>query len=112
MYFTAPGLEQASTERMARHHAERFTAFERVADLCSGIGGDLIGLAAIAPTLAVDIDPEHSRMGVLNAAAYGIASQVDPVCADVRSVDLSRISAAFIDPARRSGERRFRSGES
>src|SRR4051812_31745526 len=45
MYFTAPGLEQASTERMSRHHALRYQSFARVADLCSGVGGDLIGLA-------------------------------------------------------------------
>ena len=45
MYFTAEGLEQASTERMAMHHATLYERFEGVGDFCSGIGGDLIGFA-------------------------------------------------------------------
>ena len=59
MYFTRAGLEQASSERMARHHARRYAAFDRIADLCTGIGGDLIGLAAERAVLAVDSDPVH-----------------------------------------------------
>src|SRR5471032_2300031 len=45
MYFTAAGLAQASSYRMAHHHARRYDSFHIVADLCTGIGGDLIGLA-------------------------------------------------------------------
>ena len=45
MFFTRAGLEQASSERMARHHAARFAPFASVVDLCTGIGGDLIGLS-------------------------------------------------------------------
>ncbi|HEX4681997.1 MAG TPA: class I SAM-dependent methyltransferase [Gemmatimonadaceae bacterium] len=112
MYFTAPGLEQASTERMAVHHSRRFTGFAQIADLCSGIGGDLTGFARDRRVIAVDTDPVHSRLGVLNADAYGAGSNVIAVCADVREFDYSRVRAAFIDPARRSGESRMRAGES
>lgn len=112
MYFTPAGLEQASTERMSRHHAARYERFARVADLCSGIGGDLIGLAARVETLAVDLDPLHSRIGMLNARAYDVAERVTPVVDDVRVVSLDGVGAVFVDPARRSEERRFRSGES
>lgn len=112
MYFTVPGLEQASTERMAQHHALRFAGFAQVADLCSGIGGDLLGLAHERRVIAVDIDPVHSRLGVLNADAYGVAANVMPVCEDVRAVDYHRVRAAFIDPARRGAQGRMRSGES
>jgi hypothetical protein len=112
MYFTRAGLEQASTERMARHHATRFSGFERVADLCSGIGGDLIGLAARGDVLAVDLDPLHSRIGMLNARAYDVEAHVTPVVEDVRTVSLAGVDAAFVDPARRSGEGRMRKGES
>src|SRR4051812_34300923 len=38
MYFTRDGLEQASSERMARNHASRYHGLARVADLCTGIG--------------------------------------------------------------------------
>ena len=112
MYFTGPGLEQASTERMSRHHARRYTSFKQVADLCSGIGGDLIGLASRGDVVAVDIDLVHLRMGMLNVQAYGVAGNVKSVHSDVRDVPLTGIDAVFIDPARRSDNRRFRGTES
>src|SRR5450755_1832155 len=49
MYFTRPGLEQASAEVVARHRAARYSPFGRVADLCCGIGGDLLALAQAIP---------------------------------------------------------------
>lgn len=115
MYFTEAGLEQASTERMATHHARRFhgiSGIERVVDLCSGIGGDLIGFARDHHVTAVDSDALHSRLGVLNAGAYGVAKDVTAVCTDVRDLDYRTVSAAFIDPARRSQRGRMRSGDS
>lgn len=112
MFFTRAGLEQASSERMAAHHAERFAPFGRVADLCSGIGGDLIALAASHRVLAVDRDPVHSRLGRVNAEANGVAANVDAVCADVNDVSLDGADAVFIDPARRADERRLRAGAS
>jgi hypothetical protein len=110
MYFTQSGLEQASSERMARHHASRYAPFTRMADLCSGIGGDLIGLAAQRDVVAVDMNPVHLRIGRLNADANGISHHVFSACADVRDVNLSSIPAVFIDPARRSNDRRLRAG--
>jgi hypothetical protein len=112
MFFTAAGLEQASTERMALHHARRFAAFDRMADLCSGIGGDLIGLARERDVIAVDLDSVHSRLGLLNAGANGVADHVSAVCADVRDLEYRDVPAAFVDPARRSAEGRMRKGES
>ena len=112
MYFTAPGLEQASSERMADHHARRFASFDRMMDLCSGIGGDLVGLARDRRVTAADFDPIHSRLGVLNAEVNGVAPNVDAVCADVRELNYGDVTAAFIDPARRSSEGRMRAGES
>lgn len=57
LYFTRDGLEQASSEPVARHRARRLAAAAEasaaagggtpvIADLCCGIGGDLIALAA------------------------------------------------------------------
>jgi len=112
MYFTRDGLEQATAEPIARHRARRYARFDQVADLCCGIGGDLVALAGAATTvLAVDHDPLHLRMAQLNAEAYGVAGAVRAVRADARHVDLAGMSAAFVDPARRSGGRRLRPGD-
>lgn len=112
MYFTRAGLEQASSERMARHHATRYEPFDRIADLCCGIGGDLIGLAAARHVLAVDLDALHLRLAALNAAANGVENSVETRLADVRDVDLTGVAAVFVDPARRSSDRRFSVGAS
>src|ERR1700746_2210369 len=45
MLFTRAGYEQSSSEPIARHRAARFGDTSRIADLCCGIGGDLIALA-------------------------------------------------------------------
>ncbi|MGH3883933.1 MAG: class I SAM-dependent methyltransferase [Pseudonocardiaceae bacterium] len=112
MLFTRPGLEQASAEVVSRYRAPRYAGLGRLADLCSGIGGDLISIAAQGETLAVDLDEVHLRMAVLNAQVYGVAAGVRAVRADVRSVDLAGIDGVFVDPARRSGGRRLRTGRS
>ena len=120
MLFTRAGYEQSSSEAIARYRAARLTdaGRTRIADLCCGIGGDLIALAAGAQVLAVDRDETHARIALHNAAAYDEADRVTAVVADVRHVPLSGMDALFIDPARRSGAatssagdaRRFRAG--
>ena len=112
MYFTPAGLEQASSERMARHHARRYEPFDLVADLCTGIGGDLIGLADGCPVIAVDKDPVHARLAMLNGVANHVGQRVTSICADVSTVRLNDVPAVFIDPARRSPDRRFPAGAS
>ena len=117
MLFTRDGYEQASSETIARHRAARFAAASRVADLCCGIGGDLIALAASArqakaAVLAVDRDPVHARLAVHNTGVYGVAGQVRACVADVRDIALHGVDAVFIDPARRAGTQRFRAGVS
>lgn len=114
MYFTREGLEQASSETVSRHRARRYEGAHSLADLCCGIGGDLISLAPERTTLAVDLDPLHLRIAALNAGVYGAApADLTPRCEDVRHTDLSGIEAVFIDPARRrAGRRELRPEES
>ena len=112
MFFTRAGLEQASAETVSRHRAQRFRPAARMADLCTGIGGDLISLAAGREVIAVDADSVHLRMAMLNTAAYGVADGVSPLAVDVRAVDLAGLDAAFIDPARRTDVRRLPTGDS
>ena len=45
MFFTRRGLEQATGRRIAKYKAGRFRKLKNVADVCCGIGGDLIKLA-------------------------------------------------------------------
>lgn len=45
MFFTRKGLEQATDEQIAAVKATRFPAGQPLADLCCGIGGDLIALS-------------------------------------------------------------------
>lgn len=112
MFFTAAGLEQASSERMARAHAARYRPFDLVVDLCTGIGGDLIGLAEGRRAIGVDMDPVHARLASINAEVNGLGDSVTTVCADVADVRLDGVPAVFVDPARRSDERRYRAGTS
>ena len=122
MLFTRSGYEQSSSETIARHRAARFGGARRVADLCCGIGGDLIALAAVpgttaprpaaAAVLAVDRDEIHARLAVHNAGVYGEADRARACVADVRDIALGGIDAVFIDPARRAGTRRFPAGVS
>jgi SAM-dependent methyltransferase len=110
MWFTRDGLEQASAEPLARHRAGRYGGFDRVADLCCGIGGDLVALAPGRDAVAVDLDPVHARMARENAAVHGAGAAA--VRADVRDLRLPRPLAVFVDPARRAGGRRLPAGES
>jgi len=141
MLFTPAGLEQASSELTAGHSARRFRPFTAVADLCCGIGGNLAALAGGSRVLAVDRDLTSLEFARHNAAARRAAHPVHVVCADVRRLPLSRgagraagpggsqaargplhgglagtggpgIEAIFIDPARRAGGHRLRSGSS
>ncbi len=112
MFFTRPGLEQASAEVVARHRLTRFGAAGVVADLCCGIGGDLVALAAQHQVRAVDRDPLHLRMAMLNAAAYGVGGSVRAARGDVREASLGGVEAVFIDPARRTQQRRLGPGAS
>jgi SAM-dependent methyltransferase len=111
MWLTRPGFEQASSEPIARYRAARFAGFERVADLCCGIGGDLIGLASVSEVTAFDRDPLHLACALANAAVYGVDARVSGVEADVTVSDLGRFEAVFIDPARRSERGRLASSQ-
>ena len=84
----------------------------QVADLGCGIGADTIALAeAGLRVLAVERDPVRARIAEINVVAVGLADKVDVVCADWTEMRLG-VAAAFVDPSRRSGERRiFRAAE-
>jgi SAM-dependent methyltransferase len=104
MFFTREGLEQASSEAVAAQTAARFAAFATVADLCCGLGGNTLALAALTRVIAVDRDPLRLALALANAEPYGVAGNVETRCAALPDGPLPAAEAAFCDPGRR-GER-------
>jgi hypothetical protein len=110
LWFTADGVEQATRPGVAAGHAARFAraTVERVADLCCGIGGDLVPLAGAARSGAVGVDRDPLTVAVAeaNAAVLGAGDRVELRCEDVADTDLEGVDGVFVDPARRGGGRR------
>jgi hypothetical protein len=99
MWFDRQGLEQATSEPVARHKAGRFSG--EVQDLCSGIGGDCLALAQNCHVTAIDSNPVAGLRTQWNAEAYGVASRVTTECADVIAIN-PRTTLVHIDPDRRA----------
>ncbi|HTM55108.1 MAG TPA: hypothetical protein VL175_13825 [Pirellulales bacterium] len=111
MFFTAQGLEQATDELVADYKAARFPAGEPVADLCSGVGGDLLGLAARGGVVACDRDNVLAAFAAWNVVAdrqvRGRSSHpLEVRSSDVSDVPLEDCAAWHIDPDRRPSGRR------
>ncbi|MFC5667451.1 methyltransferase domain-containing protein [Kitasatospora misakiensis] len=109
MYFTPNGVEQSTRREVAEWRARRFAdlGVKRLADLCCGVGGDVLALArAGIEVLAVDRDPAACAAVAANAAALGLADLVEVRCADVTEVDVTGYDAVFTDPARRTSRGR------
>lgn len=106
MYFTREALEQATGEAIAHYRAARFAGRGPVADVACGLGGDALGLTAVAAVTLVDRDPLRLALAQANLAAYGRAAAA--LCADVTHTPPPEAAAIWFDPARRvAGRRRF-----
>lgn len=107
LFFTAEGLEQATRPTVAGRHAQRYAdaGCAHVADLCCGIGTELIALATAGiNSVGVDRDLLACAVARANVVAQGLAGRAEVVCADVTSaeLDLGACDGLFIDPARRT----------
>ncbi|WP_026877430.1 class I SAM-dependent methyltransferase [Jiangella gansuensis] len=105
MLFTVDGYEQATRAGVARRRAARITGVlgpgARIADLCCGIGGDLIELArAGLDVTGVEADPLTVAVTRANVAALGLTATV--VEGDAVALDRSGFDAVVCDPARRT----------
>ena len=100
LYFTPMGLEQSTDEAVARYKAQRFAGARGVFDLCTGIGGDLMALAAVATVVGHDRDAVAAIFAAANVAVVG--HDVALVCdRDVTSLNLAECNAWHLDPDRR-----------
>lgn len=109
LWFTADGLEQATAGIVADYRVARFAGCNRVADLCCGIGGDLMALARrrdIGSLLAVDRDALHVAMAEANARIINPNVDLATLISDAETVTLAGVDGVFLDPARRRGGRR------
>ncbi len=110
MWLTETGLEQATRRVVADRHAERFARLgvRTVADLCCGVGGDLLALAraGVPRVVGVDRDPVIAAIAAANAAALGLGDRVEVRCEDVTTTSLDGVDAVFVDPARRGAHGR------
>ncbi len=107
MFFTAVGLEQATDETLAAYKASRFQAGQPGADLCCGIGGDLLGLAGRGPVVGVDRDPVHALLAQANAQATpAAAGRAQVRQEEAQRVRVTDFAAWHIDPDRRPQGRR------
>ena len=105
-WVTEKSLRQATPWQVARLKAAWF-ADAPVHDLCCGIGGDSIQLAAHGEVTSVDIDPIVAAMVEANLDLAGyLGTQAQVVCADVTAQDLPKSASLHVDPDRRAEQRR------
>lgn len=110
MLFTRDGLEQATRRSVADHRARSLLHrgagdVRTVADLCCGLGGDLVALAR-AGLAVTGVDADPVVLAVARANLDALSLRADLVRADVTEVDLEGFDAVVTDPARRSGRGR------
>jgi hypothetical protein len=102
MWFSAKGLEQATSEAVAAHKAKRFTG--PVQDFCCGIGADSVALGMRGcDVTSVDLSPVCCLLAGWNAETHGVGDRVTAVCSDIADV-VSRHGLLHIDPDRRPVE--------
>lgn len=110
MYFTRTALEQASAHPVSAYRAARYRRLDFLADLGCSVGGDTLALAALAPTLALDLDPLRLAMAQANLDALGLAGRVQCLQADLTQplpFCPAQSTGLFFDPARRAAARRI-----
>lgn len=113
MYFTRRGYEQATGELMARYKARRYSYFDRVADVCCGIGGDLQQLATRSSdgeTVGIDQDSLMCLFASRNVSITNAADRTTLVESEFEDFDIRSFDALHFDPDRRVRGRTIHTG--
>lgn len=101
MWFSRKGLEQATSEAVANHKAERFSG--TVHDFCCGIGADSVALGIQGcDVTSVDLSPTCCLMTEWNSDVYDVTDRIETVCMDIADIN-TRDGLLHIDPDRRPG---------
>lgn len=107
LVLTTSSLEQSSHPAASGARAARYATAAAVTDLCSGVGGDALAIAARgARVTAVDLDAARLIFLAHNASVRG--HDVRTVVADVLEHPVPPATLVHADPGRRSGGRRLR----
>lgn len=104
MFFTPTALEQATDSILAEYKAARFPRDARLADLCCGIGGDLVAMAQVGQVSGVELDPLVAEFAAANAKALGKECEV--LQGRAEDFPLASVAAWHIDPDRRASGKR------
>ncbi len=102
MLFMSEALEQATHEKVANYHAQRFPVGATVYDMTTGIGADLRALASRGPAVGYELEEERAQLARWNTR--GLESEV--VCGDSLDALPEFAQYAYADPARRVAGRR------
>src|SRR5262249_54860848 len=79
MFFTAVGLEQATDEVVATYKSKRLPFDRPRADLCCGIGGDLLVLAQDGPTVGIERDPITALLAAENLRLHSDSDETNSI---------------------------------
>jgi hypothetical protein len=105
MFFTERALQQATDDGLAAYKAQRFAPDCPVIDLCCGIGGDLLSLAARGPTLGIEQDEVLAYLAAANLREQGrLSAWIGR--GDVRKMCILPEVSLHVDPDRRPGGQR------
>ena len=100
LLFTEQGAQQASSWKIAQYHATKFKTFNKVADLCCGIGVDLINIAkGKEQVYAIDLDADTLELAEYNCKNQNL-DNIDFKLSKAEEFN-KQIDAIFIDPDRR-----------
>jgi hypothetical protein len=110
LFFTKRGLEQATDDVTARYKAARFPTDAVVADLCCGVGGDLLALGLRGSAIGYDLDEPTAILAAANCGALSVPEperfRGSVVCAKADVAQLTDVAAWHVDPDRRPAGRR------
>ena len=101
MLFTKRGLEQSTDEHIALYKSQQIPEQYRVADLCCGIGGDLISLSNCHSATGFDLDPVMCHAAAHNCGVHSVSATVRQLDVTADPNELGEFDFLHVDPDRR-----------
>ena len=117
LFYERKALEQSTDHLTAAYKAERFPAGLPVADLCTGMGGDLMALATRGAVVGIERNESLAILAETNGRIWqerhsgadvslDTSATVQMQSIDVRECDLRQMAGWHIDPDRRPAGKR------